>query len=311
MTLLICVNATEWLQDEELRDILQPYLPDAEIAVGHPESPRDDITMIACTKFSRGLIENTPNVQLIQKLGAGVETMIANPDLPDHVRITRLSSAAQSREIAEYFLAYVMRFQRNMDVHDDNQRKAAWVQTPPKLNKNMTVGVLGLGTIGRIAAELFVDFGFDVLGWSRSPKKIDGVDCRSGMEALPALLSASDYVCAILPQTPETTNLFDASLLAHMKPSAVLINAGRGTLIRDEDLIAALDQGTLGGAVLDVFHDEPLPPDNPLWHHPKIIVTPHISGWTIDDCWGDIAENYRRLTAGEPLLHEVDRKTGY
>lgn len=264
MTLLICVNVPDWLQDEELRDILQPYMPDVEIATGKPTEPRDDISMLACTRFSGDIITHTPNLKLVQKLGAGVETMVKNPELPDHVQVTRLSSAAQSREIAEYFLAYVMRYERNMDLHDRHQRNSEWVQAAPKLNKDMTVGVLGLGIIGGIAAELFASFGFRVLGWSRSAKTIDGVECRHGLDALPGLLSECDYVCAILPQTAETNGLFDAAMLSHMKPGSILMNAGRGTLINDDDLITALDEGDLKGAVLDVFHEEPVPVASPL-----------------------------------------------
>lgn len=311
MTLLVCVNIEDWLQDEEVRDILQPFMPDIEIAVGRPDTPRDDIVMLACTVFRDDLMPQIPNLQLVQKLGAGVESMVGNPALPQHVRVARLSSAAQSREIAEYCLAYVLRFQRNMDFHDANQRAAQWAQRAPRLNKDTTVGVLGLGTIGGTTARLFAEFGFRVLGWSRSPKAIDGVDCRHGMDALPDMLGDCDYVAAILPQTPETVGLFDATMLSKMKPGAVLMNAGRGTLIVDDALVAALDKGQLGGAVLDVFNGEPIPTSHPFWAHPKVIVTPHVSGWTVDDCWGDIAENYRRLVAGDALLNEVDRKTGY
>ena len=152
---------------------------------------------------------------------------------------------------------------------------------------------------------------FRTLGWSRTPKAIDGVDCRAGPDALPGLLGECDYVVSILPSTPQTVDLFDASLLARMKPEAVLINAGRGDLIVEAALLDALDNDRLAGAVLDVFRAEPLPAGDPLLAHPKVTVTPHVSGWHLDGGFEDVAENYRRLMDGSALLHEVDRAAGY
>ena len=140
---------------------------------------------------------------------------------------------------------------------------------------------------------------------------MDGVDCRHGLDALPGVLAACDYVACVLPSTPETRDLFDAALFAAMKPDAVIINVGRGDLIVEDALLGALDDGHLGGAVLDVFRAEPLPPKHPFWTHPKITVTPHVSGWHLTGGLEDVAENYKRLAAGEPLLHEVDRAAGY
>jgi len=311
MSLLISVNSPNWLTDQEVADILLPFLSDVTVHVGFPDKPLEDVTMLASSTLDSRLVPLLPNLQLIQKLGAGVETMAQDPDLPDHVRITRLASKNQAREIAEFCLAYILRGQRNMMVHEANQRRKVWDQAPPRRNETTTVGILGLGIIGGMTAELLLPFGFRVLGWSRSPKSIEGVDCRAGIGTLPELLSECDYVCAILPSTPETVGLFDKDMLAHMKPGAMLFNAGRGTLIVDDDLLAALDAGRPGYAVLDVFNQEPLPSDHPYWSHPRVTVTPHVSGWNVDDCLPDIAENYRRLAAGEPLLNEVDRRAGY
>ena len=171
--------------------------------------------------------------------------------------------------------------------------------------------MLGLGHIGSRTATLFAHLGFHVIGWSRTPKTISGVDCRHGMDCLDPILGEADYVVSILPSTGETRALFNAGRFSGMKPGAVLINAGRGDLIVDADLIAALDQGRPGHAVLDVFPQEPLPKIHKFWDHPKITVTPHVSGWHLGDGIKDVAENYLRLCEGKELLNEVDPQRGY
>jgi glyoxylate/hydroxypyruvate reductase A len=171
--------------------------------------------------------------------------------------------------------------------------------------------VLGVGQIGGHVARAFAALGFRALGWSRTPKAIEGVDCRHGPAALAPLLGACDYVISVLPSTAATRELFDAGNLAAMKPGAWLVNVGRGDSIVEADLLAGLDSGPLAGAVLDVFREEPLPAAHPFWGNPKITITPHVSGWHLTGGLEDVAENYRRLQGGRPLLHEIDRDAGY
>ena len=150
-----------------------------------------------------------------------------------------------------------------------------------------------------------------MLGWSRSPRNLDNVVCFAGHEGLTQVLPLADYVISVLPSTPQTEHIFNYDLLQRFKPESLLINVGRGDLVNEPDLIRALDDGLLAGAVLDVMSIEPLPGDHPLWLHPQIQLTPHISGYHLGDAVLDIAENYRRLKNGEPLLHLVDRSKGY
>ncbi|MEM6499432.1 MAG: NAD(P)-dependent oxidoreductase, partial [Pseudomonadota bacterium] len=157
----------------------------------------------------------------------------------------------------------------------------------------------------------FANLGYQVVGWSKSAKSLDGVDCRHGESMLGDVLEIADYLVCILPSTPETRDFINHERLTQMKPNAVLINAGRGDLVVDGDLTSALDNGAITHAVLDVFRQEPLPPEHPFWSHPGITVTPHVSGWHQGDALLDVAANYKRLIAGEPLLHEVDRRAGY
>lgn len=314
MALLIDVRQPEWMTDADLRDRLAPSLPGVTIHCGAPEVALDDVTMLATSSIRPGICAKLPNLQLVQKLGAGVERIVGDPDLPPHARVARLRADEAASEIAEYCLAYTLRHQRNMPAHETDQAARRWRPIAPRATSATVVAVLGLGFIGRRVAEVHAALGFEVLGWSRSPKSIDGVMCSAGLETLPELLRRADYVASILPSTPDTEGLFDAARFAQMKPGAILMNAGRGTLVDDAALLAALDPaagGQLGGAVLDVFHDEPLPEDHPFWAHPRVTVTPHVSGWRIDGSLSDVAENYTRLTTGAPLLNEVDRAVGY
>jgi len=311
MTLLIDVHIEDWYSDDDLRAAIHAYDPEIDIRTYDEDWPPDDIRMVAVSQLRPDLPARLPNLQLVQKLGAGVETIVTHPALPDHVRVTRLKPEAPAREIAEYFLAYVLREQRNMRFHETEQHASRWTSVGPRENHKTTVGVLGLGHIGGTTARLFRDFGFQVLGWSRSSKTLEGVETSHGPDGLRALLQRSDHVCAILPSTEETRHLFSTELFSEMKPGATFLNAGRGDLVDEPALIAALDAGRPGHAVLDVLSTEPLPEASPLWQHPQVTLTPHVSGWHLGDAFGDVASNYRSLLADKPLLHEVDRTKGY
>ena len=311
MSLLIDIRDPSWMHEEELRDLLAPMLPGVTIHCSLGPDTLPDVSMLAAVKLFPGVTEKLPNLKLVQKLGAGVETMVGNPELPPHVRVTRLKPQAAAQEIAEYCLAFVLREQRNMLIHAADTSSGRWNPIAPRQNEKSTVAILGLGYIGAITAKLFAGLGFRVLGWSRSPKSIENVDCFAGIEALPEVLSQSDYVASILPSTPDTRDLLDKSMFSKFKSGAMLINAGRGDLIVDEALVSALRSGHLGSAVLDVFREEPLPPDHPFWSCENLTITPHVSGWHQGNALEDVAQNYIRLSQNQPLLHEVDMQVGY
>jgi glyoxylate/hydroxypyruvate reductase A len=311
MALLLDVQAPDWMTDEALRDFLRPLLPGVDIRCAPELGAASEIDMLACVKLAPGLARALPSLRLVQKLGAGVDAILGDPELGAGVRVARLRPETAAREIAEYCLAYVLREQRNQRFHAARQGARVWEARPSRSAPETAVGVLGLGQIGGHVARAFAALGFRVLGWSRSPKAIEGVDCRHGPAALAPLLGICDYAISVLPSTAATRGLFDAGILAAMKPGAWLVNVGRGDLIVEADLVAALDSGPLAGAVLDVFREEPLPSAHPFWGHPKITITPHVSGWRLTGGLEDVAENYRRLQDGRPLLHEVDRDAGY
>jgi glyoxylate/hydroxypyruvate reductase A len=311
MALLVNIGHDGWYRDRELAAELRNLSPGADIRTLEEPGDLAEITMLAVSGLADDLPPQLPNLALVQKLGAGVETIVAHPALAPHVQVTRLKPLEPAREIAQYCLAYVLQGQRNILAHAANQARASWESLEPKQNHKTRVGVLGMGHIGGETAALMRDLGFEVHGWSRSAKDMEGVTCHHGAETLEPMLGICDYICAILPSTGETRGLINAQTLAAMKPGATFINAGRGDLVDEAALIADLDRGHLGHAVLDVFCTEPLPEQDPLWAHPQVTITPHISGWHLGEALQDVVENFRRLGKGEDLLHAVDRQRGY
>ncbi len=311
MALLIDTRSTDWMGDAELRDLLAPLLPGVTVHCGPAMRPMPDVVMLATIGMKPGMVDHLPNLRLVQKLGAGVETMLSDPALPPHIRIARLEPTVQAAEMAEYALAYALLHMRKIQGYLTDQAGAVWAPKPPRRAAETRVSVLGLGHIGACTARLFRQNGFQVSGWSRTQKSLGGIACHAGVDGLRAALTSADVVVAVLPSTPDTRGFVDAPMIANMKPGTLLINMGRGDLVVERDLLAALDTGQLGGAVLDVFTHEPLPAKHPYWTQKGLIVTPHVSGWSVDDGLPDIAKNYHRLLAGNPLLREVDRKAGY
>lgn len=311
MALLIDVGITGWMSNQEIAHAVAEFDQDLDIRTRETLGDVSQIRMAAVTNLLPDLPNMLPNLALVQKLGAGVETIVDHPQLPDHVRVARLKPEAPAREIAEFCLAYVLREQRNMRLHEAGQLKAKWTSAAPKETDKTTVGILGLGHIGGYTATLFRDFGFRVLGWSRSEKSLQGIKCLHGPDGLLTLLAECDHVAAILPSTKDTRNLFGDAMFSAMKPGSTLVNAGRGDLLDEEALVRALTKGQPVHAVLDVLRQEPLPTNSPLWRNPSITITPHVSGWHLGDAFKDVAENYRKLIAGDALLHEVNRALGY
>ncbi|WP_170473768.1 2-hydroxyacid dehydrogenase [Ruegeria arenilitoris] len=311
MALLIETGLSDWMSDDEIAEEIRSLAPNADVRTPDTIGDASEITMIALVALKDDHPSRLPNLQLVQKLGAGVETIVSNPILPSNVRIARLKPDAPAQGIAEWFLAYILRRQRHMAFHESAQRRSEWIPKAPLFSPETKVGVLGLGHIGARTAEMLRAVGFQVIGWSRSPKSIEGVVCLHGENALTVLLGQCDHICAILPSTPLTSGLFDEEMLSKINPGSQLLNAGRGDLIDEIALVTALNNGNLSHAVLDVTSEEPLPASSPLWRHPNVTITPHVSGWHLGEALADVAENFQRLSSGKPILHEVDRERGY
>lgn len=249
------------------------------------------------------------NTKAVLNLWAGVEKIVGNETLTQP--LCRMVDAGLEEGMVEWVTGHVLRHHLGMDAHIVNPTHE-WNPVIPPLARNRTVAMLGLGELGRACAAALAALRFNVVGWSRTQKDIPGLTCLSGEAGLDEALSQAEIVVLLLPLTPQTENLLNAERLARLPKGAVIVNPGRGPLIDDDALIAALDSGHIAHATLDVFRVEPLPQDHPFWAHPGVTVTPHIASETRADTASDVvAENIRRGETGEPFLYQVDRQQGY
>jgi glyoxylate/hydroxypyruvate reductase A len=259
-----------------------------------------------------GLLASLPNLKLILSLGAGVDHLLCDPYLPRSVPIVRLVDPYMTDAMSEYVILQVLRLHRQDLTYRAQQEKEIWVELDQKNAVERTVGILGSGELGQDAARKLIGLGFDVALWGRHEKTVAGVRSYAGNAELPALLARSEILVCLLPLTPTTEGILNARMFAMLPRGAALINAARGGHLVEEDLLAALAAGQLSGAVLDVFRDEPLPAGHPFWHHPRIVVTPHVAAATHPPTAAPIIlDNIRRFEEGRPLLHQVDRARGY
>lgn len=258
-----------------------------------------------------GLLASLSNLRLIVSLGAGVDHILHDPALPD-VPILRLVDPHMTDAMSEYVVLQVLRLHRQDPLYRAQQTAADWREHAQKNAAARPVGILGFGQLGQDAARKLAALGFDVAGWSRSRRAVPDVVTYAGADGLDALLVRSEILVSLLPMTPETEDILDARLFARLPRGAAVVNAGRGRHLVEADLLAALDSGQLSAAVLDVFREEPLPPAHPFWHHPRIVVTPHVAAETHPPTAAAIiARAIDDFEAGRPLAHLVDRRRGY
>lgn len=273
--------------------------------------PPEDVDYIVYAP-SGPVSDFTPFTKLkaVLSLWAGVETMVDNPTL--HVPLCRMVDHGLTESMVEWVTGHVLRYHLGMDRFITAQDGVWRAGTAAPLARDRKVCVLGLGALGSACAQSLVHLNFEVHGWSRSPKTVEGVTCHHGDAGLRDALADADMVALLLPDTPATESVLNAESISFMRRGGFVVNPGRGPLIDDDALLAALDSGQLAHATLDVFRVEPLPKDHPFWAHPKVTVTPHIAAETKASTASEvIAENIRRGEAGKPFLHLVDRQAGY
>lgn len=245
----------------------------------------------------------------VLSLWAGVERIVGNASLTQP--LCRMVDPGLTEGMVEWVVGHTLRHHLGMDRHIVNPGHV-WDPTCPPIARERPVTMLGMGELGTACARALAALNFPVTGWSRTPKQIPGIPCLHGDKGLDQALSTAQIVVTLLPRTPETENTLNARTLSLLPKGAVILNPGRGPLIDDDALLAALDAGQIGHATLDVFRVEPLPQDHPFWSHPRVTVTPHIAADTrASSASHVIAENIRRGEAGEPFLHLVDRARGY
>jgi glyoxylate/hydroxypyruvate reductase len=259
------------------------------------------------------LFAQQPALKAVVNYGAGVDAILAMNVVPKHIPIIRLEEAGMAQQMAQYALYGIIHHQRRMRIYREQQLRGHWQQHEDRGHiPNPTVGVMGLGEMGGHVANKVAEFGYTTIGWSRSAKPMDKLETYAGEAELPAFLSKCDVLVCLLPLTPETRGILNAKNLAQLPRGAFLISAGRGGHMVDADILAALDSGQLAGALLDVFHEEPLPAASPFWSHPNVLITPHVSATTpIENACAQIVEKLAALERGEAVSGVVDPARAY
>lgn len=276
--------------------------------VGRPE----DIDYALVWGAPEGMLARLPNLKAIFSIGAGVDHLARDPELPADVPLVRMVEDGLTAGMTEFVVMSVLMHHRFMLDYARQQRETLWREIPQIAAEDRRVGILGLGVLGQAAAEALKPFGFPLAGWSRSPKQLAGIESFHGAEGLPRLLARSDILVNLLPHTPATERILEATAFAALPRGAALISVGRGATVDESALLEALESGQIGAATLDVFHREPLPPEHPFWRHPRVIVTPHAAAMTMPKtATRAVVENIRRLEQGLAPHNLVDLSRGY
>ena len=259
-----------------------------------------------------GAMRRFSNLKCIFSVGAGVDHLLRDPDLPAGVPIVRMVEAELTRGMTEYVALHVLRFHREGPALEAQQRGRVWNELLTPSAADRRVGFLGFGVLAQACARALDGFGFDLAGWSRTPKQFAGAKSYHGPEGLTAFLARTQILVCLLPLTTATRGILNLALFAGLPRGAWLINAGRGGHQVEADILAALDSGQLAGAALDVFQREPLPADHPFWSHPKVTISPHIASVTQPrSAAREVVANIRRVEAGGVPLNMVDVQAGY
>lgn len=306
MHLTFCCTDTKaapWL------DGLRAALPGATVSEWTPGAPPADYAVVWAPP--QRFIDEQPRLRALFNIGAGVDALL-RLRLPDGLRVVRLDDAGMAVQMAEYVCHAVIRHFRAFDAYDAAQREGHWAFRKPRQRADFTVGLLGLGVLGTRVAQALQVFEFPVLGYSRTPKALPGVQSFHGEAGLAPFLARCRVLVNLLPLTPETRGLLNRDTLGRLPAGAYLINVARGAHLVEDDLLALLDSGHLSGATLDVFATEPLPAGHPFWHHPRVTVTPHTAARTLrDESIAQIVGKIQALERGEPIRGVVDPVRGY
>jgi glyoxylate/hydroxypyruvate reductase A len=297
---------------EKWRAALAALLPDLTFLPWQDVTDPAAVDVALCWLPPEGWLASLPNLKIVHSLGAGVDHVLLDKLYPAHVPLVRLVDPHMTRAMTEYVTFQVLRLHLREPAYRRQQQAGQWKShTPPRASERR-VGILGLGELGTASAASLVGLGFDVAGWSRTAKTLDGVTCFSGEDGFHAFLARTEILVCLLPLTPATEGILSAAAFARMPRGAGIVNVGRGRHLVEADLLAALDGGQLSEAVLDVFPKEPLEPDHPFWTHERIVVTPHVAALTNPGTASLIvAENLRRLVQGEAWPDRVDLASGY
>lgn len=285
--------------------------PDIEVRLWPDVGEASDVRYLATWQPPEGIAERFPNLQVLFATSAGVD-QFETAALPDSVQVVRMLDPGIAHGIVEYATMAVLALHRDLPLYLEQQRQGVWQEHPIVPAHQRRVGVMGLGNLGQAVLRQLQGFGFELQGWSRSQKQIEGVRCFAGDAQLKAFLAGCEILVCLLPLTPDTAGILDARLLAALPPGACLINLGRGGHLVDDDLLAALHSGQVRRAIVDVLASEPPGRGHPLMGHPNVWVTPHVGAMTHpESAFRVLLENLRRHQRGEAMEGVVPRQRGY
>lgn len=291
---------------------LRRFLPDLDIRASFDEATAEDIRYCVAWKPQSGMLRKLPNLKIVFSMGAGVDGIMADATYPREIPLARVVDDTLAQAMSEYVVFNTLYWHRRMDDFAALQRESKWRQLPAPRAPFVRVGILGFGVLGQAAARALSALNYQLLGWSATPKNVDGVRTFHGAGQLNAFLSETDILVCLLPLTPDTSGILNEKTFAALPNGACVINAARGGHLVEADLIAAIDRGHLRGASLDVFNTEPLPQTSPLWSHPKIVITSHSAAFTDPASFmRQVATTIQRIDQGLPPENLVDFTRGY
>lgn len=309
---LLIVNLDRQIGNAQLwRDTFAAQLPELEIRIWPDAGDAADIEYLAFIRPDFDILPELPNLKAMFSRSAGVEAFVDHPRLPK-VPLGKIEPSGGDPMMTEYVVMHVLRFHRDMPGYQMAQANREWRRTRIVRPEERRIGFLGLGLMARAPALVLKSLGFPVSAWVRSPRQDAEIAIFHGPGQLEPFLNQTDIAVCLLPLTKATEGIFCSRTFAMMPRGAMLVNVGRGGHVVAKDLIGALDSGQLSYAALDALRPEPLPPESPLWLHPKVTVMPHVARRpTVAQLVTEIAANIRSIEAGGPLLQEVDITMGY
>jgi glyoxylate/hydroxypyruvate reductase A len=275
--------------------------------VGDPAQVR----YLAAWKLPPDLAKTFTNLGVLFCVGAGIDQLDLS-QVPESIPVVRMIEPGLTDGMVEFATLAVLAIHRDWPAYAVQQRERLWQALPVRTAASRRVGVMGMGVLGQAVAAKLAGFGFPCAGWNRTMRELEGVECFAGPESLPAFLARTDILVCLLPLTEATRGILDRRVFEAMQRGSALVSLGRGGQLVQEDLLRALDEGHLSAAILDVADPEPLPPEHPLWVHPRVVLTPHIASETQPESSVRVVlENVGRHQRGEPLVGLVDRRRGY
>jgi glyoxylate/hydroxypyruvate reductase A len=293
-------------------DALKDATPDIDVITYDKIQDKSRVLFALTWNYPKGIFREYPNLKCVSSMGAGVDHIMSDPDIPEQVKIVRIVDPLLSQDLAEFALALIMNQMRRLTDYRLLQNQKTWKKRKYKRISDVSIGIMGTGAIGDHVAKFLLSAGFSVTGLGKNPGNQKEYKRFHGTDQLDEFLRTPDILICLLPLTPETRGILNKDNLAKLPQGAFLINLGRGPHVVDQELIEMIDNGHLAGASLDVFDNEPLPDDHPFWLHPAIHITPHVASITTPESVApQIVENYRRAIRDEELLNQVDRKKGY